>query len=283
MKDDLFQTKYGKLSRQDFLRLSEFIYHTFGIYLPEKKHYLLQNRLIPRIQQLGFTSFKQYVDYVLQQGKYGEETFEMMNVVSTNKTEFFREKEHFDELKQNLLPSFYGQPVKAWSAGCSSGKEAYSLAMVFAEEKAAGHIPDFFIFGNDISQKILKIAIQAIYPYKESESIPPAYRHKYLLKSKDKNHPTIRIVRELRAKTRFVWENLVDEKDTMPYDFQFVFCRNTLIYFDHATQQKVISRLIKHLVPGGYLILGHSESLIQRMPKELKMLKPTIYQKNNET
>ena len=279
MKEALFKTEFGRLSDKDFHRLSTFIYDTFGISLPKKKLYLLQNRLIPRLTELGFTSFTEYVDFVLKHGKYGEETFEMINVVSTNKTEFFREKAHFDELQQNLLPYFYGQFIKIWSAGCSSGEEVYSLAMLLSEEKSAGNIPDFYIYGNDISKKILEKAVKAIYPYSKVETIPGKYRRKYLLRSKDKENPTIRIVPELRSRTKFVWENLVGERDTMPYDFQFIFCRNTLIYFDRKTQSKVVTRLVKHLAPGGYLILGHSESLLQHLPDELKIIKPTIYQK----
>lgn len=281
-KEGLFTSEFGRLSDKDFRRLSAFIYETFGIYLPEKKHYLLQNRLIPRLRELGFTSFTQYVDYVLKQGKHGDETFEMMNVVSTNKTEFFREKAHFDILQRELLPRFYGEFIKIWSAGCSSGEEVYSLAMVLSEEKTAGHIPDFFLYGNDISKRILRKAVQAIYPFYEVESVPPAYRKKYLLRSKDRENPTIRIVPELRARTKFVWENLVDTTDTLPYDFQFVFCRNTLIYFDRKTQAKVVQRLIRHLTPGGFLILGHSESLLHNLPPGLKVIKPTIYQKTND-
>ncbi len=279
MAETLFKTEFGRLSNKDFQRLSTFIYNNFGIYLPEKKHYLLQNRLIPRLRELGFHSYGQYVDYVLKQGKYGDEVFEMMNVVSTNKTEFFREKAHFEILREELLPDFYGQKILAWSAGCSSGEEVYTLAMILAEEKAAGHIPDYFLYGNDISKRILAKAVKAVYPFREALSIPPGYRKKYLLRSKDKTNPTIRIVPELRAHTKFLWENLVGEKDTLPSDFQFVFCRNTLIYFDRKTQAKVVSRLINHLVPGGYLIVGHSESLLYQLPPHVKAIKPTIYQK----
>ncbi len=278
-KGEPFKADFGKLGMKDFRRLSAFIYDNFGIFLPEKKLYLLQNRLIPRLRELGFSTYGQYVDYVLEQGKHSDEVFEMMNVVSTNKTEFFREKAHFDFLQETLLPAFYGQFIQIWSAGCSSGEEVYSLAMLLAEEKEAGHITDFFLFGNDISKRILSKAVQAIYPFREVASIPPKYRRKYLLRSKDKQNPTIRIVPELRARTKFVWENLVGETDTLPNDFQFVFCRNTLIYFDRETQFRVVTRLVKHLVPGGYLILGHSESLLYQTPKNLKTIKPTVYQK----
>ncbi len=268
-----------QLDKSDFRRLSTFIHNTFGIYLPDRKYYLLQNRLQPRLKKLGFTSFSDYVDYVLQQDKKGEEVFEMIDVVSTNKTEFFREKEHFDIFQNELLPCFYGQYIKTWSAGCSSGEEAYSLSMVLDEEKQTGRIAGFMVYGNDISQSILNKAVKAIYPFDQAKSIPPNYRHKYLLRSKDKENPTIRIVPKLRAKTRFVWENLVGEHDSMPNDFQFIFCRNTLIYFDQETQLRVVDRLTKHLASGGFLILGHSESLVNRIPKGLKLYSPTIYKK----
>ncbi len=269
-----------RLNNTDFNRLSTFIYDTFGIYLPEKKHYLLQNRLLPRLQKLGYTSFSAYADFVLQQGEHSDEAFEMINVVSTNKTEFFREKDHFELLQKELLPDFFGRYIKIWSAGCSSGEEVYSLAMLLSEEKQLDHITDFVVYGNDISKRILAKAVNAVYPYRTVEAIPQNYRRKYLLRSKDKTNPTVRIVPELRVKTRFVWENLVGKQDTLPSDFQIIFCRNTLIYFDKETQYAVVSRLVAHLVPGGYLILGPSESLITQIPKGITMIYPTVYQKN---
>ncbi len=280
MNKGTFKSEYGQLSDRDFRRLSAFIYETFGIYLPEKKHYLLQNRLLPRLQKLGFTSYSAYADYVLQQGEHGEETFEMISVVSTNKTEFFREKAHFDILQQELLPYFYEQKINIWSAGCSSGEEVYSLTMLLGEEKSAGNISDFIVYGNDISGRILEKAVKAVYPYQEIESIPEKYRRKYLMRSKNKTNATIRIVPELRGKTKFVRENLVGKRDTMPHDFQFVFCRNTLIYFDKETQYKVVNRLVEHLIPGGFLILGHAESLVNQVPEGINLIYPTIYQKD---
>ena len=279
MNKGIFTSESVLLNIKDFHRLSTFIYDAFGIYLPEKKHYLLQNRLLPRLRKLGYTSFSAYTDYVLQQGEHGDEVFEMMDVVSTNKTEFFREKDHFERLKKELLPHFYGQYIKVWSAGCSSGEEVYSLAMLLSEEKIAGHISNFVVYGNDISKNMLGKAVKGIYPYSVLEAIPQNYHGKYLQRSRDKTKPTIRIVPELRVKTRFVWENLVAKRDAMPPGFQFVFCRNTLIYFDKETQSKVAGRLVKHLAPGGFLILGHSETLIYHMPEGVKMIYPTIYQK----
>ncbi len=279
MDKDTFKLEYGQLSDRDFRRLSAFIYEIFGIYLPKEKLYLLQNRLLPRLRKLGVTSYSAYADYILQQGEHGEETFEMISVVSTNKTEFFREKKHFAIMQQELLPCFYEQKIKVWSAGCSSGEEVYSLAMLLGDEKSAGHISDFVVYGNDISGRILEKAVKAVYPYRKIESIPEKYRRKYLMRSKDKTNATIRIVPELRAKTKFVRQNLVGKSDTMPSDFQFIFCRNTLIYFDKKTQSKVVSRLVEHLIPGGFLILGHAEPLVNKVPERTKLIYPTIYQK----
>ncbi len=279
MNKGTFTSESVRLNNKDFRRLSTFIYDAFGIYLPEKKHYLLQNRLLSRLRKLGYTSFSAYTDYVLQQGEHGDEVCEMMDVVSTNKTEFFREKDHFERLQKKLLPLFYGQHIKAWSAGCSSGEEVYSMAMLLSEEKRAGHISNFVVYGNDISKSNLEKAVKAVYPYHFVAAIPQNYRKKYLLRSKDETNSTIRIISELRAKTKFVWENLVGKYDTIPTDFQFIFCRNTLIYFDKETQYKVVNRLLKHLIPGGILVLGHSESLINQMPEGIKMIYPTIYQK----
>ncbi len=281
MNKGTYTSELARLSNKDFHRLSAFIYDTFGIYLPEKKHYLLQNRLLPRLKTLGYHSFSDYTDFVLQQGEHGKEIFALMDAVSTNKTEFFRERKHFDLLQNELLPRFSGQFLKVWSAGCSSGEEVYSLAMLLNEEQLAGHISNFVVYGNDISKEILEKATKAIYPYRFAEAIPQNYRVKYLLRSRDKTNPTIRIVPKLRAKTKFVWENLVGKRDTMPPDFQLVFCRNTLIYFDKETQRKVVTRLLNHLIPGGFLILGHSESLINNMPDGLKMVYPTVYQKES--
>lgn len=280
MNKGTFKLDYDQLSDRDFRRLSAFIYKTFGIYLSEKKHYLLQSRLLPRLRKMGFTSYSAYADYVLQQGEHGEETFEMISVVSTNKTEFFREKAHFDALQQELLPCFYEQEIKIWSAGCSSGEEVYSLTMLLGDEKSAGHISDFIVYGNDISGRILEKAVKAVYPYRKIESIPEKYRRKYLMRSKNKANATIRIVPELRGKTKFIRENLVGKSDTMPRDFQFVFCRNTLIYFDKETQYKVVSRLVEHLIPGGFLILGHAEPLVNHVPEGIRLIYPTIYQKD---
>ncbi len=272
---------FGQLSDEDFIKLRDFIYKHFGINILPKKKYLLQNRLIKRIKALKLSDYSQYVEYVLNQNN-GDEVYQMLSVVSTNKTDFFREWSHFNFIVEKAIPYFIDNNrlnLKVWSAGCSSGQEVYSLAMILNDEKLKHNINDFFLFGNDISVKILNDAVKAIYQFKQVESIPAKYRKKYLLKSKDKENRKIRIVPALRQKTKFIWLNLVDDVYHLPHDFDIILCRNTLIYFDKKTQEKVINNLVKHLKTGGYFIIGHSESLINVNYADIKQVEPTIYQK----
>ena len=273
------QKPYGTLKPTDFNRLSNFIYKEFGIRIPEKKHYLLQNRLVKRLQLLDMRDYSEYADYVLSGIHSGDEVFRMIDVISTNKTDFFREKRHFDFLTKILPEEFNGVSMHAWSAGCSTGQEVYSLAMIFDEMREQHVLKDYVVYGNDVSSRVLDQARLAVYPFKESVAVPENYRRKYLLKSKNKKDARIRVVPAIREKTRFVWMNLADEQYKMPYDFHVIFCRNTLIYFDLPMQQKVINTLTRHLMPGGYLFVGHSEALINMDISGLKLIRPAIYQK----
>ncbi len=281
-KGDIYNAfEYGELSENDFQRLRDFIYHNFGINILPKKKYLLKNRLIKRLKELEMPGYKEYVDYVLHANS-GDEVYKMLNVVSTNKTDFFREPGHFDFVRDTAVPFFTENgytAINAWSAGCSSGQEAYSLAMVLQEELEHDNISNYTIYGNDISIHILDKAVKAVYPYSTAEQIPPAYRRKYLLKSKDKKNPRIRIAPEIRKHTRFLWLNLAQDRYPLPKSFQIIFCRNTLIYFDDRVKEKVINNLTAHLVEGGFLIIGHSESLINIKYNNLQQVSSTIYQK----
>jgi chemotaxis protein methyltransferase CheR len=272
---------FGNLSLSDFKRLGQFIYTHFGIDLPPKKHYLLQARLVKRLMALNMASYGEYTDYVLKNGLKGDEVFEMIDVVSTNKTDFFRDRAHFDFIVQSLVPKWKGMTIRAWSAGCSSGQEVYTLAMVLQEAKTEKKIVDFDLLGSDISETVLQKARTAIYPYREVVNIPETYRKKYLLRSRNTEKPQIRIVPALRAKARFILLNLVSEKFPVRNDYHIIFCRNTLIYFDQQTQQRVVNHLVDHLLVGGFFFIGFSESLLNMDIKSmgLQLIKPTIYQK----
>ncbi len=271
----------GELSDIDFHRLRTFIYDNFGINILPKKKYLLKNRLIKRLKELQMTSYKEYVDYVLHANN-GDEVYKMLTVVSTNKTDFFRELQHFEFIEQTAVPELTKNghiTINAWSAGCSSGQEAYSIAMVLQEEIEKQNISDYTVYGNDISIDILDKAIKAVYPFEQAMHIPPGFRNKYLLKSKDKKNRRIRIAPEIRKKTHFLWLNLAQHEYPLPKNFHLIFCRNTLIYFDDKVKEKVIANLTGHLVQGGFLLIGHSESLINIKYTGLKQLSPTTFQK----
>ncbi len=278
--NDIFR---AQLTPEEFDRLSKFIYMESGIKMPPAKKVMLQGRLQKRLKELNLTSFQDYIEYAFDTRASHNEIIHLLDVVSTNKTDFFREPIHFDFLSQEVLPRFIEQSVnkshlKVWSAGCSSGEEPYTIAIVLAEfaEQCQGF--DFSILGTDISTQILQKAVDAIYKEDRIEVIPLSTKKKYFLRSKDRANPTVKIVPELRRKVRFGRLNFMDSYYDLPDMFDVVFCRNVLIYFDRETQERVIQKLCAKLKSGGYFFLGHSES-IMNMDVPLKQVKPTIFRK----
>lgn len=273
----------AELSQDDFNKLSNFIYHESGIKMPPVKRIMLQSRLQKRLKELKMTSFKEYCKYVFSKEGLDNEIIHMLDVVSTNKTDFFREPVHFDFVSSYILPEFVksSKPVKnlkIWSAGCSSGEEPYTIAIVLFEflENHPGF--DFSILGTDISTNILQKAIDAVYKEDRIVGIPYELKRKYFLKSKDRENPTVKMNSMLRSKVRFERLNFMDSSYSIYDSFDIVFCRNVLIYFDRETQEQVINKICTKINTGGYFFLGHSES-IMNMDLPLKQIKPTIYQK----
>jgi chemotaxis protein methyltransferase CheR len=270
------------LNDSDFTKLSNFIYVNYGIKLPIFKKIMLQSRLASRLKINGMKSYAEYTKYVLSGDANESEIVNMIDLVSTNKTDFYREAAHFDFMKEVVLPKFIAgdsrQPFKIWSSASSSGEEAYTIAMVISEFIENNRKIDFEILGTDISARILEKAKLGIYPIDRVDVIPISQKKKYLLRSKDEENPMVRIVPNLRAKARFQRLNLMDSSYNVPKDFDIIFCRNVLIYFDRETQEKVINKLCMHLKPGGYFFLGHSES-ISGIDVPLKPLKPTMFVK----
>ncbi|MFK5857080.1 MAG: CheR family methyltransferase [Bacteroidota bacterium] len=278
---ELKQT-YGELLDKDFKRLGKFIYDNYGINLYPQKQVLVKSRLQRRLSILGMSSYSEYCDYVLKHEHGKEEAIHMIDRISTNKTDFFREDDHFDYLSETLLKYYFAETgkkkLRIWSAGCSSGEEPYTIAMVLSEQKGSIPFFDFSIFASDISTTVLKKAKAAVYPESDLEEIPTVYHSKYLLKSKDKTKKQIRITSNIRNKVKFFRYNLLGSKSPFNKPVDVIFCRNTLIYFDRQTQQRVINHLISNLPIGGYLFLGHSESLIN-MSFPLKNVFPSVYKK----
>jgi chemotaxis protein methyltransferase CheR len=273
---DLQRVFAAQLSETEFAKLSKFIYSEYGIKMPPEKKIMLQSRLQKRLRALRIYSFKEYIEYVFK----GEtnEVVHMIDVVSTNKTDFYREPAHFEYLKNTILPQLYEEKknIKLWSAGCSSGPEVYTLAIELSEfgKQNAGF--DYSILGTDISTLMLKKAYAGIYPEEMVQMIPLEFKRKYLLKSKDKTKKLVRVNKELRNKAKFQRVNFMDDSYPVNEQFDIIFCRNVLIYFDRETQENVINKLCRHLRSGGFFFLGHSES-ITNIDVPLKQLKPTVY------
>lgn len=278
--NDIFR---AELSQEDFAKLSSFIYRESGIKMPPVKRIMLQSRLQKRLKELRMTTFKEYCNYVFSKDGLNNEIIHMLDVVSTNKTDFFREPVHFDFLSSTILPTYFSdsklkKQFKIWSAGCSSGEEPYTIAIVLFEffEK---HLDfDFSILGTDISTRILQNAIDAVYKEDKVLGVPLELKKKYFLKSKDRQNPTVKMGPLLRSKVRFERLNFMDNSYLINDSFDVIFCRNVLIYFDRETQESVINKICTKLSTGGYFFLGHSESILN-MNVPLKQIKPTIYQK----
>lgn len=255
------------LSKESFARFSEFITRELGIKMPPEKRIMLQSRLYKRLAHLHVDSLDEYQRSLFEQPESSDEWIEFINLVTTNKTDFFREPSHFDYLVQTALPardsgSRKGSLFKLWCAGCSSGEEPYTLTMVLSDYKTTHHDFDFSILATDISTRVLNHAKLAIYDESRVEPVSLERRHRYLLRSRDRKRAAVRITPELREKVRFGRLNFMSENYGIQDKFDAVFFRNVMIYFDKPTQQKVLEKLCRNLHRGGYLFAGHSESLV---------------------
>lgn len=273
------------LSQQTFERISRFISNELGIKMPPSKKIMLQGRLMKRLRQLKINSYEAYCDYLFSHEGRQHEMVHMLNAVTTNKTDFFREPKHFEILSKSVLPELMNlkktgirRRLVIWSAGCSTGAEPYTLAIVLSEFVRTCEDFDYLVMASDISTKVLAQAQEAVYTETETIPIPPELRKKYLLRSKDPARRLVRIVPELRKKIKFFRLNLMDEDYGIHTDVDVIFCRNVLIYFNHATQQQVLSRLCSYLRPNGYLFSGHSETL-NGFDLPLVQVATTVYRK----
>lgn len=270
------------LSLNDFKRLASYIERNVGIKMPEQKILMMQARLSSRLNALNMTSFADYVDYVLS-GENNEEVLHMIDVMTTNLTHFFREPTHFEFLSNRVLTEYIADKktsIKLWSAGCSTGQEPYTLAIVikeFLRKNKISHF-DFSILATDISTRVLDKAEKAVYPAESVAKVPLTVKKSYFLKSKNSEKPLVRIKPEIRNKINFKRVNFIDSDYGFKETFQIIFCRNVLIYFDKDIQKKVLEKFMTYLEPGGYLFLGHSET-VMNMDLPLKTVSPTVFQK----
>jgi chemotaxis protein methyltransferase CheR len=277
--------RFASMSLQDFHRLSQFIYTQYGIKMSPLKKTMLESRLQKRLHALNFSSYRHYCDYLFSSEGQTCELIPLVNTVTTNKTDFFREATHFDFITNQVLPFLNtsprtnSNPVRVWSAGCSTGEEPYTIAMVINEyRETQAPTMAYAIMGTDLSTQVLQHAVNAVYTEERTAEIPLFLKRKYFLRSKNHDQRTVRLVPELRQRVSFQSLNFMADRYELPGSFDVIFCRNVLIYFDRPTQEKVINRLCIKLKMGGYFFLGHSESITD-MQVPLEQVRPTIFRK----
>lgn len=269
------------MSSAELAALGEFIYRELGIVITPAKKTMLEARLHRRLRALGLSSYSEYLDYLRSAKGMEVEVPQMADCVTTNTTCFLREAQHFDFLVATVLPPFLerhpGETFRLWSAGCSSGEEPYTLAMALSDfrERSPGFA--FSILATDVSTRVLEEARRAVYPMEDVECLPLAWKRKYLLRSKDRSRGLVRVAPEVRSLVQFRRLNFMEDF-ALREPMHAIFCRNVMIYFDRATQGRLCARFCQALAPGGYLFIGHSESLAGHgLP--LRQCAPAVYQR----
>jgi chemotaxis protein methyltransferase CheR len=250
----------GFITDQEFALFQRLIKTLAGIHLSDAKKQLVFGRLRNRVRQVGLNSFEAYYAYVVSK-KHPEERQIVVDLLTTNETYFFREPRHFGVLRDEILPArSMARPFRIWSAASSSGEEAFSLAMVIADQLGMNPYPGWSVMGSDVSQKVLDQAASGHYPMQRIDGIPERYLKTYCLKGVGVQEGTLLIDQPLRNRVEFRRINL---NDTLPDigKFDVIFLRNMLIYFQNETKIEIVKRLLDVLQPGGWLIVGHSESI----------------------
>lgn len=266
-----------------FSKFQKLIYSEAGIWLANHKHALLTGRLARRLRLLGLSNMQEYYQLVTQPDQQHERAV-MIDCITTNETHFFREPRHFDFLEREVFPKWQRDAaagerstrLRVWSAGCSSGEEPYSLAMLLLKHFPEAKGWELEVLGTDISTRVLEKARVAMYPIEKSKDIPAEYLRAYMLKGKGNHNGVMKVSPELHRVVRFARVNLHADSYPIVGSFDVIFCRNVLIYFDQESKMKVIGGIIRHLSPSGLLIVGHSEHLGAIAPN-LKTVAPTIH------
>ena len=272
----------ASLTEQEFTLFQRLILREAGIYLSEAKRALLVGRLIRRVRELELPTFGAY--YARIAGGDAQELVRLLDAIATNETHFFREPKQFELLEDRVCSEWLveaaaaqrARRVRVWSAACSTGEEPYSIAMVLLDR--LGEDWDLEIVASDLSTKVLDRAAQAVFPMGRAEEIPEHYRRRFMLRGIGPEEGNCRAGKAVRAPVRFERINLNDDEYPVTGMFDAIFCRNVLIYFDGPSRLRVIERLTRRLVPGGYLFLGHAESAA-RTATDLRPVMPAVYQR----
>lgn len=265
------------LNEKDFMRLATYIHKNFGINLFKKKS-LIESRLNSTLETKGYSDFTSYVDYITTT-KNSNDIDIMLNKLTTNYTYFMREPAHFDYFKNTILPDLAqkkkNRVMSIWSAGCSSGEEPYTISMIIKECLGAQAASwDTRVLATDISQNVLSTASNAVYPEQSLSNLPPAWKQKYFVKSSDNQYS---VAPAIKSNVIFRTFNLMSPIN-FKINFDVIFCRNVMIYFDQETKDALVNRFYQATNPGGYLLIGHSESL-NKSQTPYKYLMPATYRK----
>lgn len=240
----------------DFGRIKDLIYRHAGISLHDGKHAMVYSRISRRLRETGHSSFKSYLDWLESNG--GDEWQEFVNALTTNLTSFFRENHHFTELDRIVRSTPAGHEWKIWCSAASTGEEPYSIAITMAD--ALGINGNFRIWASDIDTKVLDKGSQGVYKLENMKNVSSSQLQKYFLKGKGANQGLARVKPELQKHIQFFTLNLIEENWSLKEQFDVVFCRNVMIYFDNTTQRQVLARIHRLMKPKGTLFVGHAEN-----------------------
>lgn len=261
------------ISQRAFEQLSKLFQEHSGIHLTVEKKALVAARLRKRLGALGIPGFDAYYRY-LQRDDNGEELRRFVDLLTTNETYFFREPQHFVELAKQVTTRFAQRRFRVWSAACSSGEEAYSIAMTLLDRRPAG---DWELFASDLSSRVLERAQLGVFPMQRLDLLPAGYLERFCMRGKADYEGMLRVSAEVRCRIQFFQHNLLDRPNLLGR-FDIIFLRNVLIYFEPAQKQAIVSRLLEVLQPRGLLFVGHAEPL-QGLSLPLQRLSDAVFEK----
>ena len=275
----------SSLSPEEFDSIRTLVESQLGVVLPPEKRPMVQARISRRCRELGLQRAEDYCTYLFGPGMDAGETTHLLDAVTTNFTYFYREPPQLEVLEADFLPPMVREaskarrPLRAWSAACSTGEEAWTLAMMIEEAYSnAGAPHSAQIFASDVSTRVLQTAIRAVYRDEDIEVLREDWRERYFLRSKDRSEKLVRVTPALRGHVSFRHLNLMAESYAIPRELDMVFLRNCLIYFDAPTRRQVVARVAQHLKPGGLLVFGASES-VSGFGLPLSHVQRSIYRK----
>ena len=280
MTESRFDIKKISLSDAEFEKLRDLVFKVSGISLAETKKELVVSRFTKRVKALKLQNFSEYYDLLVSPSGFSE-LQNFINSITTNKTDFFREAHHFDFLVNTFIPQVISSGrriVRIWSAACSTGEEPYTIAMVMAKHLVEPYNIPVKILATDIDTNVLKTAVRGVYESGVLNTVPEEYMKKYFLRGKGDSLGLFKIKDDIKQMVTFKQLNFIAPEYPVTSTFDIIFCRNVIIYFNPETKRMVVNRLFRYLNDGGYIMMGHSETLFN-MIDGLVYLKNTIYQK----